>query len=229
MPCSRRSASVARSLRTRATQLAAAPCCAKRNAARRPATPQQRPRSATGHGALSIPRRHVPHARARPGSHGWETRASCMSGGDGEPRGGALGRRACGGAHLAAEHAHELLVLADLHLLHLLTQRGTVPGAVLARDSHLLRVLALRCCSGARSEQWRATRSACPERRVFAEVRVRRPPGLHEDVKHARCEPNRPRAPEYSLISRPSRVLLAIPPASVIRGAAAWWWTANVR
>ena len=96
-----------------------------------------------------------------------------MSGGDGEPRGGALGRRACGGAHLAAEHAHELLVLADLHLLHLLTQRGTVPGAVLARDSHLLRVLALRCCSGARSEQWRATRSACPERRVFAEVRVR--------------------------------------------------------
>ena len=39
--------------------------------------------------------------------------------------------------HLSAESAGVLSVLADFNLLHLLTQRGTVTGTVLAHDSNL--------------------------------------------------------------------------------------------
>lgn len=44
-------------------------------------------------------------------------------------------------AVLAAEAAEVLGVLADLNLLDLLTQRGTIPGAVLADDPNLLGAL----------------------------------------------------------------------------------------
>lgn len=47
-------------------------------------------------------------------------------------------------AHLAAEAAEVLGVLADLNLLDLLTQGSTVAGAVLADNAHLLRALRLQ-------------------------------------------------------------------------------------
>jgi hypothetical protein len=46
--------------------------------------------------------------------------------------------------HLAAEVAEELGVLADLHLLDLLTETRSVASPVLAHDAHLLRALGLR-------------------------------------------------------------------------------------
>ena len=46
-------------------------------------------------------------------------------------------------AHLAAERAEVLAVLADLNLLNLLAQAGTIPRAVLAHDAHLLGALRL--------------------------------------------------------------------------------------
>jgi hypothetical protein len=45
---------------------------------------------------------------------------------------------------LSAELAHVLGVLRDFHLLHLLTERGTITGSVLSDDSDLLRSLGLR-------------------------------------------------------------------------------------
>ena len=47
-------------------------------------------------------------------------------------------------ASLSAELAGVLGVLRDLHLLHLLTERGTITGSVLSDDSNLLRSLRLR-------------------------------------------------------------------------------------
>merc|ERR1719336_1277601 len=44
-------------------------------------------------------------------------------------------------ALLATEGAHVLGVLADLHLLHGLTEGGTIPGSVLAGDTDLLGTL----------------------------------------------------------------------------------------
>ena len=48
------------------------------------------------------------------------------------------------GGYLAAEAALVLGVLADLHLLNYLTERGAVAGSVLAADSLLLCALSLR-------------------------------------------------------------------------------------
>ena len=47
-------------------------------------------------------------------------------------------------ASLSAELAGVLGVLRDLHLLHLLTERGTITGSVLSDDSNLLRSLRLQ-------------------------------------------------------------------------------------
>ena len=45
---------------------------------------------------------------------------------------------------LSAELADVLGVLRDFHLLHLLTQRGTITGSVLSDDSNLLSSLGLQ-------------------------------------------------------------------------------------
>ena len=57
-------------------------------------------------------------------------------------------------AVLAAEDARVLRVLADLHLLHALTQRRTVADAILARDSSLLGALRNARCMAGRSQSW---------------------------------------------------------------------------
>lgn len=53
------------------------------------------------------------------------------------------GAREADAAYLATEGAEVLGVLRHIHLLDNLTQRGTIAGAVLAGDAHLLRALRL--------------------------------------------------------------------------------------
>jgi hypothetical protein len=57
-------------------------------------------------------------------------------------------------AHLAAEAAEVLGVLANFDLLDLLTQRGTVAGAVLADDPDLLRALRLQAGRQGQAAGW---------------------------------------------------------------------------
>lgn len=72
-------------------------------------------------------------------------------------------------AHLAAELARVLGVLADLHLLDDFTQAGTVAGAILADDADLLGALGLRGEEAEGAPFWLWASCAASERR--------RPPG----------------------------------------------------
>jgi hypothetical protein len=56
----------------------------------------------------------------------------------GRGRGGEdAGKGGRGDINLSAKSARVLGVLADLNLLHLLTQRGTITGTIFAHDSNL--------------------------------------------------------------------------------------------